>query len=182
MEKLRLFIAVEIPIEVIDIIQEIQFFLRKKEIFKGTFVKSDNLHLTLKFLGDTSDELIPSIIQNLKLIKFQSIQASTGSLGFFSPERIRVIWLSIVSQELLLLQNKIENNLRWFLETENNFVSHLTIARIKSIKNRSKLEKIISEINVPKIFFTVDSFILKSSELTQNGPIYQNIEIFRANK
>ena len=58
---MRCFIALDLPREAIKRIEEIQELIKKKNLFAGKFTESDNLHLTLKFLGEISEEQIREI-------------------------------------------------------------------------------------------------------------------------
>ena len=63
-----------------------------------------------------------------------------------------------------------------FKKERRGFSAHLTIARVRSVKNKDKLLQIIEkyrDIEFAKI--KVDSIILKKSELTSKGPIYTNL-------
>lgn len=172
----RLFIAIDMPQEVNDAIVLIQKKLKDKQLFKGSFIQPEKLHLTLKFLGDIDNEQILKIKENLGNIKFKSFEAELNCIGFFPEHIVRIIWLSIDADEIKILENQIEQSLSWLQKPESAFVSHITIARVKSVNNRNELINIIKEIKVPAIKFSINSFVLKQSELTSHGSIYTDLE------
>ena len=63
---------------------------------------------------------------------------------------------------------------------EQKFVSHITIGRLKSIKNKKTFQKSLDELEMEKIDFTVDSFQLIKSDLTRTGPKYTIIKEYEA--
>lgn len=172
----RLFIAIDMPIEIIKVASEIQDKLKESQLFNGSFVQSQKLHLTIKFLGNINEEQILQIKQSLQKIEFKSFEATLNGIGFFPEHIVKIIWLGIDSDGIKKLQNKIEQSLSWLEKPVEKFVCHLTIARIKSVKNRNELKEFIAELEVPKIKFFVNSFILKESQLTDKGSIYIDLE------
>jgi 2'-5' RNA ligase len=178
---MRSFISIELPENI------------KKEIFKtfeslknsgyiyGNFVQKDNIHLTLKFLGNLSEEKIQEIQNKLSEIKLNSFGATTGEIGFFPSEKyIRVIWVDLVSDELKNLKKIIDDKLHEIGVNHDNreFSSHLTVARIKKVKDKENFLKKLKELKVKKMNFDVDSFFLIKSELRREGPVYKTIKKF----
>lgn len=167
---MRTFIALEIPENIKEEIVKIQ---NKLPEFKGKKTEYENLHLTLKFLGEVNEENLSKIENKLKQIKLGSFEAEINSIGMFSD---RIVWVRIRNCEEL--QKEIDEKLKTLFEKEERFMGHLTIARIKEIKNRKKFLEEIKKIRIPKIEFNVKKFNLKKSKLTRNGPIYEDIEIY----
>jgi 2'-5' RNA ligase len=58
--------------------------MKKKNFFYGKFTEPENLHLTLKFLGEIQESKVHEIQKKLKEIKFKIFDASLGEIGFFS--------------------------------------------------------------------------------------------------
>lgn len=170
---MRAFIAIEIPEKIKKEIAKIQNSLPE---FKGKKTEYENLHLTLKFLGEVDKEKITEIKKRLGEIKFEKFLAEIDSIGIFSEQFIRIIWLHIKGSEEL--QKEVDEKLRELFRKEDRFMGHLTIARIKNIKNKKKFLEDIKKIKIPKMDFPVDSFNLKESILTKEKPIYKDLEIF----
>lgn len=170
--RIRLFVSIDIPDNMREKIQEIQKNLPR---FKGKFTEEKNLHLTLKFLGEVDEEIIVEIRKKLSEIKFNKFKAGISELGVFSSENIRIIWLKIENCENL--QKKIDKKLKEFFNEEKRFMGHLTIARVKSVKDKKQFLKELKKVKIPsELSFLVDNFYLKKSELNPKGPLHNRIE------
>jgi len=170
---MRCFIAVDIPKEIKKEILKIQAFLPK---FLGKLTEPENLHLTLKFLGELTEEEIRKVKANLKKINLDKFNVEISHLGVFSEKSIRIIWLNLFNCSNL--QKKIDYVLKDFFPQEKRFMGHLTIARIKSLKNKQDFLEKLKGIKIPKMIFSLEKFSLKNSILTKSGPVYSNIEVY----
>jgi len=179
----RLFIAVETTSAVTKEIRRIQKFLKKEEVFSGRYVEPHNAHITLKFLGDVDEVLVPVIQNKLKIINHRPMHAHLGKLGLFKSSAnntVRVIFLSIDCLGLADLAKKIDDVLADLFTPEcRPFVSHLTIARVKEIADYDILADIIHQFHVEPIAFEITSFVLKESDLSSEGPTYTEIERYK---
>jgi 2'-5' RNA ligase len=172
--KMRCFLAIEIPEEVKkEIIR-----LGKEFNFLGKYVEKENLHLTLKFFGDVEDKKVGEIKEKLKKVKFKSFLSILGGMGFFPSEKmIRVLWVGIEPKEKLnKLYEEIEKSLG---NKTEKFEAHVTLARIKDIKDKKEFLDRIKKIKIKPIEFEVREFVLKKSTLTPKGPIYEDVERFK---
>ena len=165
---MRAFISVEIPGEVKKKISDIQKSLPD---FKGKMTEPENLHLTLKFLGEIDDFKLGKVREALKAVKFRSFDAEINSLGIFSPKLIRIIWLGVEGCDEL--QDNIDQSLEGIFPREERFMGHLTIARVKWVKDKKDFLDRISRIGIPAMKFQVRRFELKESVLKRKGPEYQ---------
>jgi 2'-5' RNA ligase len=131
---IRCFICIELPREVIDYIQELSDLIKKQNLFNGKFTEIENLHFTLKFLGEIEEEKIKIIQESLRKIKIQPFFVNLGELGFFSKKVLRILWMKIYGKGIFDLQEQIDGKMEKlaFLK-EERFMSHLTIARIKKV-------------------------------------------------
>ncbi len=172
--KKRTFISIDIPKEIQKEIVKIQ---EKLPGFIGKKTKPENLHLTLKFLGETEEEHIYKVTEMLKEIKASKYETEAKYIGVFSEKFIRIIWIHLTNCNIL--QEKIDTALSSLFEKETRFMSHLTIARVKSVKNKKDFLEILQNIEFPKISFIVDNFRFKESILTKDGPIYKTIEEYK---
>lgn len=154
----------------------------KGEAIKWT--KPENTHITLVFLGDT-DETRINVIENIlreRCSGFGNFEIILRSIGVFrNLSDARIIRADIHSADKLIeLNSAISTDLRnaGFSIENRPFSPHLTIGRIKSLKNRNALEELIDEyrdVELQKI--EVDNIILYESILKQSGPEYKPISI-----
>jgi len=176
---MRLFIAIDIPkslkAEILRIQEEI------KNLGRINIVPKENLHITLKFLGEVDDSKV--IIKALEEIEFEKFSIISGNAGFFPTDNfINVIWIGFNDDEKLLeLQQQIDNILSKKFKKEKNFISHATIARVKylPVENKEEFKKLKNRKITP-MKFKVESFKLMKSILTQQGAIYETIKEFKA--
>lgn len=181
----RIFVAIKIPVSdfLKQSINSYQFAFKYDNI---KWVELYNLHLTLLFLGDTDEGLIPGVIDNLKKLQdsVKSFKIKLKGLGVFSNiYNPRVLWIGVEPiEEFMILKEMIEKqliDLDHQYNTENSDNPHLTIARIKNIKNNKKLKNTLG-FNKHTLFqeITVNKFTLLESQLTPKGPIYSVISDF----
>jgi RNA 2',3'-cyclic 3'-phosphodiesterase len=150
----------------------------------------DKFHLTLKFFGDTDIEKIPRIIGILNDIckTFENFPISVEKCGVFDNffRNPRVIWIGIKQNEQLLkLYDKINSGLVEldFAKEKRLFKPHLTIGRIKSIRNKELFKESIEKYaNLSFHTEIINSFILYESILKPQGAEYKIIEQFTLKK
>ena len=180
MQKIRTFIAVETPIskEIKQVINEL-----KKTQIDAKLVEPENMHLTLKFLGDTDEDLIGDIEKTIKdsAKNIQSFQITLKNIGVFPNQNyIKVAWIGVENTETLkqiaeTIDKKLQN--LGFEKEKRPFSAHLTIARVKSARNKEKLIQLINKYqNTEFQKIQIDKIIIKKSALTQKGPIYTNLK------
>jgi len=172
---MRAFLAVTLSKEMKEELLRIQ-----KLIPECTFklVEPENLHLTLKFFGDISDKEASKIKEKLLELKFHKFKSNLGKIGVFPNEKfIRIVWVSLEPKEeiekLNREINKILNN------KDEKFESHITLARIKSIKNKQEFMRKLREIKINPTEFQIEKFSLEKSTLTEKGPVYETLEEFK---
>ena len=143
------------------------------DIKGAKLVEKENLHITLRFFGD-SNEI--EIIKKLKMIKMNAFEIEIHDIGAFPNERfIRVLWVGVHSKEIYELIEKINN-----IFGKERFEPHITIARIKTSSHLlSEFIKKNKNVEIGKM--VVRKIVLKKSTLTPTGPIYENIEEFELN-
>ncbi|MDD5686683.1 MAG: RNA 2',3'-cyclic phosphodiesterase [Elusimicrobia bacterium] len=182
---MRLFIAVNIKEENKKEVLKIQSTF-KESFFDIKWVESENLHLTLKFLGEIAEEKVNPLKEKIKQLvsgikKFEIDFCRTGV--FPNIEFPRVLWIGVEKGETELknLSQNIETSLEeiGFEKEKKLFSVHLTIGRFRSGKNKEKLKDIIKKVSVEKYEDIVESVFLIRSTLTANGPVYNIIEEFQ---
>jgi len=176
---MRTFLAVEIPRQ---IRKKINNFI-EEEKSKGLpikWVKFENLHITLKFLGEIDEnkkeEITPAIKELCK--KYVRFNMNLQGLGCFpDPGNPRVLWIGVQpGHELLIdIAGELEEKLSQFgFKMEKRFHGHLTIGRIKKF---CKVDDILARSFKSEIFSATAITLFKSS-LTPQGPIYEALEKF----
>lgn len=176
---MRCFISIDLPEKTkAKIFHEFEK-LRNEKILEGNFVRKENLHITIKFLGEIDKKKLKRLNGRLRKIKFSSFEINLGRGGFFGYEgNPRVLWVGVSGKGILELENKISNELNEFKGYSEGFHGHITGARTKRIFNKEKLFEFIEKLNLEKISFIAKEFILMKSELTQKGVRYHIIETF----
>ncbi len=170
---MRIFISIDIPQEIKKIVKEIQKNLPE---FNGKKIEEENFHLTLKFLGEITEKDLDETKQKLSEINFKKFKAKLGDLGVFSENFVRIVWIKIENCDGL--QKEIDEKLSSVFPKEKRFMSHLTIARIKSLKNKGAFLEGLKKINYERKDFSVDKFFLNMSILTKERAFYKRLENF----
>lgn len=149
-------------------------------------VEPQNIHLTLRFLGDVHKERLSDIrdaIHDAKDIVGPFTLQVSGLGVFPNPNYMRVIWARVSDgrNPTTALRQKLDKNLADINHPSDNkkFTPHLTIARVKSGKAKEKLQEKLTRMSGKK-FGTcqIDDIELKKSKLTPEGPIYSTIKNF----
>ncbi|MCF7907860.1 MAG: RNA 2',3'-cyclic phosphodiesterase [Candidatus Omnitrophica bacterium] len=172
---MRTFIAIDLPENLKTKLSQIQKDLETDNL-KFKWVEPDNIHLTLKFLGEIDEdqllEIKKVVAQTTDQIK--TFELTAEGLGFFPNQKNPRIFLTNLknSEPLRLLVTKLENNLTQLgFPIENKFKAHLTLARIKSQENIDLLIEKTKAIRL-KERFSVGKITIYKSNLTASGPIY----------
>ncbi len=178
---MRAFISIELPEWVKkDIFKECEK-IKNSGFIAGNFVNKNNLHLTLKFLGNISEELAEKIKTKLNEIDFKKFDTQTGDIGFFPSEKyVRVIWVQLIADELKKLKDMIDKNLLeiGINSDDKDFSSHITVARVKKLKDKDSFLRKIKELHIKKMNFPIEKITFMKSELTRDGPVYKIIKEF----
>ncbi len=184
---MRTFIAIELPEDTqADIFHTFEKF-SKLNLIRGKFVEKENLHLTLKFLGELTLEQVEKVKDSLKKISFESFYCEVGGVGAFPNEnhpKVLHVELKSKNNEIKNLHDIIENELiKIGIPKENQeFKSHITVARIYVIKDKKTFAEKFFNIRMGKMEFRIENFSLIKSELTPKGPIYKVLDKFSLKK
>jgi len=183
---LRAFIAVDIPDgEVKERILEFQRTISQTGA-DLKLVELENIHITLRFLGDVTTATAEDLKTELGRVKFSPFKVTLRGVGVFPDYgRINVVWVGIDEGNigLLDLYGKINRSLgRIGIPPDRRGLSpHLTVARVRSGRNRESLSKTVAELTTSEFgSIEVNSFHLKQSTLTARGPIYQSLQEIKA--
>ena len=153
----------------------------KQKISQIKWVKADNFHFTLLFLGETSESLIDPVNDRLKQVAglFKSFSVEIMDFSCFpSLKRPRVLFLSVMNgREILInLAESVRQKLNELGFVENkDFKPHLTVGRIKPY-HKINLENI--DFNCDPVLIKIDQIQLIQSTLKPEGPVYSIIERF----
>lgn len=171
--RLRTFIAINLSKEFIEYISSLQFQLQQL-LPHIKWVKPDNCHITLKFLGDVPTHSIPSLIDPLhtSLDTMDSFSLQTSDVGAFpSLQTPQILWLGLNDQnkKLGLLFDTVENTLvkLGFNKESRRFAAHITLGRA-----RSTPPPLLSSIETKPIPILVDQITLYQSVLSSQRPQY----------
>jgi RNA 2',3'-cyclic 3'-phosphodiesterase len=178
----RIFIALDLSKECVDEIKRIQKILWKKTLFTGKLTESDNLHLTLKFLGEISDSQVEEIKKRLSEIKLEGFDCELGEIGVFNKYSIRIIWMKLNGKGIWKLQKEIDEKLSDLFSKEERFMSHIAIARVKNVNDKKGFLDYLKGVKPKKIRFHADRFFLKKSELLTSGPKYEDLKEYNLTK
>src|SRR3989338_10105623 len=145
---MRSFIAIPCPDEFKGKLVEIQNKI--PNFCDAKLVERENIHLTLKFLGEVDDGKIEGIKKQLEFVRnLDMFRVSLVGIGVFPSENyIRVIWIGVDegANRIIEIQRQIDENLSSIgFKKERDFHPHLTIARVKGVNDRSGLKNFIVE-------------------------------------
>jgi 2'-5' RNA ligase len=178
---LRCFIAIETPESVKEIIGNIMDILTKTDA-DVKWVPYENIHITLKFLGNTDEALITPIKNALckKLLPYKPFYIKITDIGYFpGSRRPRVIWLGIEESEVLgKLHSDINNEMVFFgyEEEKRKFSPHFTIGRVRSQKRIQEMIKTMNEFSTPSFEdIEIRNITLMKSELNPAGAKYHRL-------
>lgn len=180
----RLFIALPFENPVRDSLSSVHEYLyREKHLLKT--VLPENYHITLKFLGNCSDELAMKIRDGLDELQLpvDKIPITVKGIGGFpNTNKVSVIWAGIKTGERLI-ENLYENIETFagglgFEKERRKFSPHLTLARVRKNKRISDELRHYIEKNKETEFCksSFDRLVLFSSDLTPKGPVYTEVK------
>ena len=177
---MRTFVAVEIHDEkVLDTIAKTQSDFK----IKATPVNKQNMHFTLLFLGEISEEAAENVKKEISKISFHPIQVKFTHMGAFpNPRSPRVVWIGVddeAAKKLIELAIQVEKKLEPLgFRSDKSFRPHLTIFRIKNRVDLSHIIDKFKDVDFGKD--TITELKFKQSVLTPSGPIYSDLQVVLA--
>jgi 2'-5' RNA ligase len=181
MGQIRTFIAVDVSAEVRARANDLANRLRVSDV-KANWTKPENMHLTLKFLGDTDETLIPDVCRRVAQAAkpFTPFRLVFGEAGAFPKiDRPRTVWLGVTEgdEPIVELQSAIEDTLAdlRFPREHRRFKPHLTIGRVRGGgPKQEELGRLIAgNAEFDAHSCQVSELLIFASYLEPAGPTYQ---------
>jgi len=178
----RLFVAVDVPQVAKIEIARLEKELKKLNLFEGKYVNPDVVHVTLKFIGYVEQNALTPLKQLLKTVYFKPFNVTLGNLGFFGNRgAVHIVWMNLIASQMKELAQNVQRTLSQMIPPDPRpFQNHVTLARVKSTVRPNALQEAIKNMSVQPVSWTVNEFGLKRSVLTPEGPIYTDIDMYRA--
>jgi len=176
----RLFISINVPIAIKE--ELVKFQNKLSSLIEGTLTPIDNLHITIKFLGEVKDlEQIKSIcVEAIPLPKFTA--EIKGTSVFPSTDRIRLVWAGIGAgtEALASIRKGLDERLdKLGFGDDKDFRAHITLARVKKVLHKPALKALLNN-NHDNMFgkFRADKVSLMESLLEKTGAVHSEIASF----
>jgi 2'-5' RNA ligase len=180
---MRTFIALALPPKIKTEISKLQNLLQQPD-YKSSlkWVDPNNLHITLKFLGETTPEKVDLLSEKIKkhLHPVKPITVTLSNLGAFpSISKPNVIWSDVFPKDELIMTFKNIETIclsEGFEQEQKPFKTHITLARLKRGTTQEQIKQISSvlknNITIPPLTFNIDGVTIYKSVLTPQGPLY----------
>ncbi|MGD0596100.1 MAG: RNA 2',3'-cyclic phosphodiesterase [Sedimentisphaerales bacterium] len=186
---MRVFIAIDIDDKIRKAIADLQKQIASKvDVKKGDlkWVEPNNIHLTLKFLGEISDEQVAetSEIANTVAQAHQKFNLEIESVGSFGGRSAKVVWVGAGkgTDALLALQKDLDDLLAQagYPKEEREFSAHLTLCRVNHPMAGIKMGEAIKQFSNLKLgSIAADALCVYQSQLTSAGPTYTLLQSFK---
>ena len=181
-EQIRSFIAFDIDNDsVVNRIASAQKLLIQTNA-DLKLVEPKNIHITVRFLGPISPEVVEKVYSAMKNVKFTPFNIQLSGLGVFPTMNYpRVVWAGITdgAGQLKSIFEQLEPQIHdlGFAPDPNGFSPHLTIARVRSGANKQRLVDLVQrQENFDFGIIRADSLRLKKSQLSLRGPAYSTLK------
>ena len=175
MDSLRTFIAIELPPDVrARVAQHIKQLRRQLPDVRASWSREDNLHLTLKFLGNVPVADIPKVSDAVERATktVSSFQLTFSGCGAFPPRgRPSVLWIGAQGFGLQALHAALEQELsdQGFPRESRPFHPHLTVARLRHSQDAQPLAELHQNLGFTPIALDVLEVAVFRSELLREG-------------
>lgn len=178
---MRLFIALPLETGVEEQLGN-TISLMKQKGGSVKWVAPQNIHLTVKFLGDTEESLVDRIKEQIDTAAsdYEPVRSRIDRVGAFpNLRRPRVIWAGLAEGIEALAQIAADidgrmHSLGWEKETRR-FKPHLTLGRVRDSRDLENLAAFIKDYEMAELPFTFDRLVLFKSTLMPRGPIYDRL-------
>lgn len=187
-ERLRLFVAIDLPENVRESLGRLQSDLRRRDLSGLRWTRPEGVHLTLKFLGETPASSLAAIEGALaRAVRgTPSFRLALGAPGTFGNRRgPRVLWVDVEGdvKPLQQLQAAVERELAaaGFAPEERGFSPHLTLARVPQPPPPGLAERIsraLEAVAAPRGEIEVTEVVLMRSRLQPGGAVHSRVAVF----
>jgi len=175
---MRLFFGISLPDEYQQLLEQTRMEWKGRFSSRLTWTKPGNWHITLRFLGEVQDALLPQLKSCLNRVECDDFTLQGGKSGYFGDRgRYRVAWLGVAGevQKLIHLARNLETELEGFgFEPDKRaFNAHLTLARIKNFVASDPWKEFANYVEtIDWPVFKAERVSLWQSRLTPRGPEY----------
>lgn len=182
--KIRSFLAFELPLEIKNTVARVSGELRQSSL-NARWVKVDNIHLTVVFMGNIETEDIPAIARGVQEVcqTFGPFDLSLKGIGCFPSRRNpRVLWLGLDGdlEPMSEFRDALQEHLTGFgiKEEKRKFKPHLTLGRFRKPKRMDfKEDQLLSKYeDLSSSVYSLKELILFKSDLKPTGAVYTKVE------
>jgi len=180
---IRCFLGIPLPEAYQQNLEAISTAWRNRLHSRMSWTRKGKWHITLSFLGEISDEALDEVQSALDRLSRPSFDLQAGGAGFFPPGKPpRVAWIGVKTgaEALQGLARDIEQILLplGFAPSRKPFQAHLTLARIKQVKN-DDWQAFLKDLQARRWpVFRAEACVLWQSSLTPQGPLYSPIKVY----
>ena len=176
---MRVFIAVDLPIEIRNALAEIQRELRPTS-HAARWVNPDSIHITLKFIGEVPDSRLDEIHGALAGLTWIPFTVTIRGAGFFPGNRSpRVFWAGMEAPTMQGLAEELDARMErlGFENEQRAFRPHITLARAKETRIDSSLVAAAAKFEGHEFgAFSVDRIFLFKSTMKPGGAVYEKLK------
>jgi 2'-5' RNA ligase len=187
-DRVRLFVACEVPDDVKETIGEVIENLRSRSGTAVRWIRPEGVHVTLKFLGEVPTKKLPAVKLAIQeaVVGHSPFELEFSNIGTFGGrEGLRIMWVGIAGDVLRLeaLVRAVNAALAvvGFEPERRPFRPHLTLGRVRdeiSTRNRAEIEVAVGKVTVPQVSWRTAQVSLMRSRITNQGASYEVLATF----
>ncbi len=187
-DRVRLFVACEVPDDVKECIGEVIDNLRSRSGNAVRWIRPEGVHVTLKFLGEVPTKKFPAVKLAIQeaVVGHSPFELEFSNIGTFGGrEGLRIMWVGIAGDVLRLeaLVRAVNAALAvvGFEPERRPFRPHLTLGRVRdeiSTRNRAEIEVAVGKVTVPPVSWRTAQVSLMRSRITAQGASYEVLATF----
>ena len=180
LEVVRAFLALDISDDIKGRLMELEAAISGSGA-DVKLVERENLHVTLKFLGDINAEMVEKVSGVAKSSTVGKFLMQVKGSGVFPNQKMpRVLWAGVGegSGKVTSIFSQLDTGIaKLGYPEERNFTPHITVGRVKSLRNKDGLLEALNRFSSENFGeMMIDKIILKRSILSSSGPVYSNLK------